>query len=247
MPKNASSTYLAGRLKKWDTYTIYSSTVTGPGPFLIAIHGFDYGFIGGIRAIILIDGETYTVTGSPDSKFVLQPVRNASEAASIPSDWLSNASFDDSTWVRARKDSKLGRVALEDKMALRAGVAYVRMVWAPSVYATKIENYARVVITPPSCSKDFSFKLMIKSSVVFNQIVSIAATLTVKATSSPTNTFSKTPVTVTSAAKPNPTYLISETSPVTTTTISTSRPSSIYCGGAHNITILINVDDEYKR
>jgi hypothetical protein len=56
LPKSATSTVDVGGISDWTTIKTYTTTVLVPGPFVVAIDARDYGVIGGIAAVVLVDG-----------------------------------------------------------------------------------------------------------------------------------------------------------------------------------------------
>ncbi len=157
MPQNSSTTYFAASFADWQVAKSYSSIVQGAGPFLVAFEAIDTGGNSRLSAAVLVDGSPYTLAGALNTTMRLKLIRNSTEAAAVPANWLSSTSFNDSSWSRATGESSDGTGyhigSLSDSVALLAGVSSMRSVWAPNIYTTFVSNYARVVIIPPSCSK----------------------------------------------------------------------------------------------
>ncbi|KAJ3410348.1 hypothetical protein HDV05_003878 [Chytridiales sp. JEL 0842] len=156
MPHTSVSTHLVGGINDWTTVKTYTSIVSGPGPFLVAINASANGTIAGIAAAVTVDDVWYTSTGVADSKFRLKAVKNWKEGDAVDTKWMTHACFSEDGWIVATGEPRTSEASrwgdVEKRVANAAGGAgKVRMAWAPDSSADNSWNFARVVITPPDC------------------------------------------------------------------------------------------------
>jgi hypothetical protein len=156
---------LTAGINDWRTVKTYKTTVQGAGPFLVAIEALDQGVISGIAAAVIVDGQVYSATGVPGTKFKLLPIFDDALKAMVPADWSSSPTFNDADWIAASGDPRTGNAYMwgdvEARVAAAAGAPAVRMAWAPNSDITNIKNLARLVVVPPSCGKLCFFHLLL--------------------------------------------------------------------------------------
>ena len=133
----------------WQEIKTVNVTLNGAGPWVVAISALDYGVIAGFWAHVLLDGEIYTSTGIPGTKFVVN---------NYPTTGWKEMGFDDSLWAHnftstpKCHDSIWENVYGEgfyNKLNMYAGTGNElnAATWYPDCVNTYKSNYFRLLIS----------------------------------------------------------------------------------------------------
>ena len=135
----------------WANVKTHTISVEGEGPYVIGVHGVDYGVISGLFAGVTLDGKPYSSTGIETTKFkgsIEKPADN----------WL-DPTFDDSTWQGGAAlapadcndpiwDNASGG-QFTTSLTTQMPEQLIKASWLPSCAAVNTEVYFRLVIHCP--------------------------------------------------------------------------------------------------
>ncbi|KAH6602466.1 hypothetical protein BASA61_001073 [Batrachochytrium salamandrivorans] len=131
--------------------TTYTKTVSGDGPWVIAISGHDSGNLAGLFAYVTLDGIPYSTTATSNNKFRMTP--------NYPGNgWASNPNFNDATWFTQTTDTCTNYddawKTLIPLIDSKSAGQKPRAMWYPDCHSTGT----------PSSSATVFFRLVVTSS-----------------------------------------------------------------------------------
>lgn len=134
----------------WANVKTYNVALQGSGPWVIGIHGKDYGVISGLFAGVTLNGQPFTATGIASTKFtasIEKPADNWLDPAFDASSWKTGADLaaaDCTNPIWGNNDGQFyGRLTAQmPEQPIAAS-------WLPSCASVNTEVYFRLVIPAP--------------------------------------------------------------------------------------------------
>ena len=136
----------------WANVKTHTISLEGEGPWVVGVHGLDYGVISGLFAGVSLDGAPFTATGVESTKFkatIDKPADNWLDPTFDDSTWstgaaLANADCTNDIWDRV-SDGQFG-----PRLSSQMPEQTIKASWLPSCAATNNEVYFRLVIPCPT-------------------------------------------------------------------------------------------------